>query len=83
MVLHPDFLMRTLPHFYCQPGKQERQEAHKGQDSSPLDQGKRVPARAATRVYGTMPWVLKDKAAFVQTPQVRAQHHHTECGLDS
>jgi hypothetical protein len=79
MVLHPDFLMRTLPHFYWQPGKQEGEDAPEGQHSSSCGKDKGVPA--ATGVHETSPWVLKDKAAFVQTPQVRAEHCCTQCAL--
>jgi cellulose synthase/poly-beta-1,6-N-acetylglucosamine synthase-like glycosyltransferase len=74
MVLHPDFLMRTLPHFYWQPGKP--QEAPQCQHSSPCDKEKGAPA--ATGFHEPVPWVLKDKAAFVQTPQVRAEHCCTQ-----
>jgi cellulose synthase/poly-beta-1,6-N-acetylglucosamine synthase-like glycosyltransferase len=79
MVLHPDFLMRTLPHFYWQPGKHECQDVPRGQGSSPCDKEKGVPA--ATGAHGPAAWVLKDKAAFVQTPQVRAEPQCTKCAF--
>lgn len=47
MIVHPDFLMRVLGHFYLRPDNNSSGTAFEA------------------------PWVLKDKAAFVQTPQVR------------
>lgn len=66
MVLHPDFLLRTLPHFYWQPSKQE----------PPARCSRSVPCgkdNSGVPMATACPWVLKDKAAFVQTPQVRLQ----------
>jgi cellulose synthase/poly-beta-1,6-N-acetylglucosamine synthase-like glycosyltransferase len=61
MILHPDFLMRTMGHFYWQPNS----PAHNGCGLASV-----APAAASPgAVHGQ--WVLKDKAAFVQTPQVR------------
>lgn len=78
MILHPDFLMRTLGHFYWQPGSQtdDAQACHRGPQS-----GAGMGPNASAAVPGQ--WVLKDKAAFVQTPQVWhvvATMQHAECG---
>lgn len=47
MIVHPDFLMRVLGHFYRRPDNNN-------------SSGSAFEA----------PWILKDKSAFVQTPQV-------------
>lgn len=82
MVLHPDFLMRTLGHFYWQPDGQGITCPARGLHSSACPQGlcsstlgsSQDPSRAAGVAQPPAaveaPWVLKEKAAFIQTPQV-------------
>jgi hypothetical protein len=54
MIVHPDFLLRTLGHFY--------QEGYDVEAAGLLD-ADGFPAKAGSG------WRLKDKAAFLQTPQ--------------
>jgi len=65
MVLHPDFLMRTLGHFYWQPDGQGT-SCPQGCHGSACPQG--LPG--STLGPGQASWLLKEKAAFIQTPQV-------------
>lgn len=54
MIVHPEFLLRVMPHFF-------RQEGGPGsRDANAAPQGKEGAAPC---------WVLKEKLAFVQTPQ--------------
>lgn len=66
MIVHPDFLMRTLGHFYWQP------ECFESGCHGCIDGRCQSPKAAAGLPAACQPrWVLKEKAAFVQTPQVR------------
>lgn len=77
MVLHPDFLMRTLGHFYWQPDRQAADAAAQSCGSTPCaheadDKGVTCAGAAASSpaaAPGKAAWVLKDKAALLQTPQ--------------
>ncbi|WIA20656.1 hypothetical protein OEZ85_005032 [Tetradesmus obliquus] len=80
MIVHPDFLMRTLGHFYWQPdaaaGLSGSSRPHCPENFSKTsssnccgkqDHGVAAPPSAAGPMQ--RPWVLKEKAAFIQTPQ--------------
>lgn len=93
MVVHPDFLMRALGHFYQQEADQETFQHHYGAASGPADPSgadqdqHRQHARQQPCVSGQPGmsehrqvhpgatagqgvWMLKEEAAFIQTPQV-------------
>jgi hypothetical protein len=82
MIVHPDFLMRTLGHFYWQP---DRCDGCYNSDGSGCCSGCASSSAWSKKGCGNRPgcgaapstpclkqhkWVLKEKAAFIQTPQV-------------
>jgi hypothetical protein len=76
MIVHPDFLMRTLGHFYRQPDGCGNSGCCSGGSSS-SGCGKQgcgnMPecgSASTTPSFQQRKWVLKEKAAFIQTPQV-------------
>ncbi len=85
--MHPDFLERTVGHFYIQKPEGKLPTPTKGDSVATKEQPKGwcsrlwpFPARRGRRTSGDdggkgavqkQRWVPKSKAAFIQTPQVR------------
>lgn len=63
MIVHPEFLMRTVGHFY----RQEASSTAAGSSGAGAGQQQLQQQPPAGK------WVLKEKAALLQTPQASGQ----------